>query len=86
MRPIEALRHLELIQGVQLHAGGSCLVKQGNTHVLCAANLENKVPGWMKGRGTGWLTAELCSKRGEKRHFTLGFTIRSPAQSRRRPG
>ncbi len=58
MRPIEALRHLELIQGVQLHAGGSCLVKQGNTHVLCAANLENKVPSWMKGRGTGWLTAE----------------------------
>jgi ribonuclease PH len=44
--------------GVQLHADGSCLVKLGRTHVLCAASLEERVPGWMKGRGTGWLTAE----------------------------
>jgi len=44
--------------GVQLHADGSCLVKLGRTHVLCAASLEEKVPGWMKGRGAGWLTAE----------------------------
>lgn len=44
--------------GVQLHADGSCLVKLGRTHVLCAASLEEKVPSWMKGRGTGWLTAE----------------------------
>ena len=44
--------------GLQLHASGSCLVKVGRTHVLCAANIEEKVPGWMKGRGTGWLTAE----------------------------
>jgi ribonuclease PH len=44
--------------GVQLHAAGSCLVKLGQTHVLCAASLEDRVPGWMKGRGSGWLTAE----------------------------
>lgn len=58
MRRTEELRPLSLDKGVQLHASGSCLVKLGHTHVLCAANLENKVPGWMKGRGTGWLTAE----------------------------
>ena len=56
-RPDEA-RPLTLELGVQLHAGGSCLVKLGRTHVLCAASLEGKVPGWMKGRGLGWLTAE----------------------------
>lgn len=58
MRQPEELRPLILENGVQLHASGSCLVKLGRTHVLCAANLEAKVPGWMKGRGTGWLTAE----------------------------
>ncbi|MDE3033296.1 MAG: ribonuclease PH [Acidobacteriota bacterium] len=58
MRGAEELRPLQLETGVQLHANGSCLVKLGRTHVLCAASLEPKVPGWMKGRGTGWLTAE----------------------------
>ena len=58
MRQNEQLRPLSLEKGVQLHAAGSCLVKLGRTHVLCAASLEAKVPGWMKGRGTGWLTAE----------------------------
>ena len=58
MRGAQDLRALTLETGVQLHAGGSCLVKLGRTHVLCAASLEEKVPGWMKGRGAGWLTAE----------------------------
>jgi len=58
MRRTEELRPLTLETGVQLHASGSCLVKLGRTHVLCAVSLEEKVPGWMKGRGQGWLTAE----------------------------
>ena len=58
MRHGGELRALSFETGVQLHAAGSCLVKLGRTHVLCAASLENKVPGWMKGRGVGWLTAE----------------------------
>jgi len=58
MRLAEELRHLDLEKGVQLHAAGSCLVKLGRTHVLCAASLEERVPGWMKGKGSGWLTAE----------------------------
>jgi ribonuclease PH len=39
-------------------AEGSCLISVGNTRVLCAATIEDKVPQWMKGRGTGWVTAE----------------------------
>ncbi|HEX9009672.1 MAG TPA: ribonuclease PH [Holophagaceae bacterium] len=58
MRESSELRPLSLELGAQVHADGSCLVKLGRTHVLCAASLEEKVPGWMKGRGTGWLTAE----------------------------
>lgn len=58
MRGNSELRPLSMEIGVQLHADGSCLVKLGRTHVLCAASLEEKVPSWMKGRGTGWLTAE----------------------------
>jgi ribonuclease PH len=58
MRRAEELRAFVMEKGVQLHASGSCLVKLGRTHVLCAASLEDRVPGWMKGRGSGWLTAE----------------------------
>jgi ribonuclease PH len=58
MRPAQALRPLSLELGVQAHAEGSCLVKFGDTHVLCAASLEEKVPGWLKGGGRGWVTAE----------------------------
>jgi ribonuclease PH len=58
MRKTEELRSLNLEKGVQLHVAGSCLVKLGRTHVLCAASLEERVPGWMKGKGSGWLTAE----------------------------
>lgn len=58
MRQPEEMRDLTLKLGVQIHAAGSCLVHMGNTHVLCSASLEEKVPGWMKGKGRGWITAE----------------------------
>ncbi|WP_306590656.1 ribonuclease PH [Geothrix sp. 21YS21S-4] len=58
MRRADELRPFGVEKGVQVHAAGSCVVRLGRTHVLCAASLEEKVPGWMKGRGTGWLTAE----------------------------
>ena len=41
-----------------MHAEGSCLIKFGNTHVLCTASLEERVPPWLKGQGRGWVTAE----------------------------
>lgn len=58
MRLLDQLRPLSFELGTQVHADGSCLVKLGNTHVLCSASLEEKVPGWMKGKGAGWITAE----------------------------
>lgn len=57
-RAADALRTIEIIPGYSKHAEGSCLVKFGNTHVLCTATVEEKLPGWMKGLGKGWVTAE----------------------------
>ena len=45
-------------RGVSMHAEGSCLIKFGNTHVLCMASLEERIPPWLKGQGRGWVTAE----------------------------
>lgn len=42
------------------YAEGSCLVKYGNTHVLCTATVEEKVPSWLKGQDKGWVTAEYA--------------------------
>jgi len=58
MRSADELRRLGLETGVQLHADGSCLVRLGDTHVLCSASLEERVPAWMKGQGRGWITSE----------------------------
>ena len=57
-RAADALRPIELITGISKHAEGSCLVKFGDTQVLCTATVEDYVPGWMKGLGKGWVTAE----------------------------
>lgn len=58
LRALDQLRLLSFKIGAQSHPAGSCLVAMGGTRVLCAASLEAKVPGWMKGKGSGWLTAE----------------------------
>jgi ribonuclease PH len=57
-RAAHALRNVSLELNVSKHAEGSCLVKFGDTHVLCTATVEEKVPGWMKNTGNGWVTAE----------------------------
>lgn len=57
-RAADALRNVELIVNVSKYAEGSCLAKFGDTHVLCTATVEEKVPGWMKNLGKGWVTAE----------------------------
>ena len=56
-RPDE-MRQVSLEPGVLKHAEGSCLVKFGNTHVLCTASLENQAPPFLRGTGRGWVTAE----------------------------
>lgn len=52
------LRPVELIRHYTKHAEGSVLVKFGDTHVLCTASVEERVPGFLKGQGQGWVTAE----------------------------
>ena len=56
-RPDE-MRKVSLEPGVLKHAEGSCLVKFGDTHVLCTASLENQAPPFLRGSGRGWVTAE----------------------------
>ncbi|CAN5830163.1 ribonuclease PH [soil metagenome] len=57
-RTDEELRKVQLTRGVSDYAEGSCQVAMGNTRVLCVASVEQGVPGWRKGSGAGWLTAE----------------------------
>lgn len=52
------MRPVSFETGFQKFADGSVLVSYGDTRVICAASLEDKVPGWMQGRGQGWMTAE----------------------------
>jgi ribonuclease PH len=58
-RPDE-LRPVHLEPEYLKYAEGSVLISVGNTRVLCAASIEDRVPAWMKGRGTGWVTAEYA--------------------------
>ncbi len=58
-RPDE-LRPVSFELGVSRYAEGSCLVRFGNTHVLCTATVEEKVPGFLRNSGTGWITAEYA--------------------------
>ena len=57
-RAADAMRPVTLTRNVSKHAEGSCLVKFGDTHVLCTASLEERVPPWLRGKGQGWVTAE----------------------------
>jgi ribonuclease PH len=59
-RATDALRPISLARGAAPNAEGSCLVAFGDTRVLCAVSVEDGVPGWKKGRGEGWLTAEYA--------------------------
>jgi ribonuclease PH len=57
-RRADQLREVRFERQFTKHAEGSCMVRFGDTHVLCTATLEDKVPAWMKGLGKGWITAE----------------------------
>jgi len=54
----DQLRPLRFERGWTKHAEGSVLISVGDTRVLCTASVEESVPGWMKGKGRGWITAE----------------------------
>jgi ribonuclease PH len=57
-RADDEMRKVTIERGVARYAEGSCLVRFGETHVLCAASLEDKPPPWLRGQGRGWVTAE----------------------------
>ena len=57
-RAADEMRQVSLERNVARYAEGSCLVKFGDTHVLCTASLEDKPPMWLRGQGRGWVTAE----------------------------
>jgi ribonuclease PH len=57
-RNTDQLRTVSLEPGFSKYAEGSCLIRFGDTHVLCAASVDESVPRWMRGSGKGWVTAE----------------------------
>ena len=57
-RNFDQLREFTFETNVNLHAEGSCLVKFGNTHVICTASIDEKTPPWLRNSGKGWVTAE----------------------------
>jgi ribonuclease PH len=54
------MRKVSFERGVARYAEGSCIVRCGETHVLCTASLEDKPPPWLRGQGRGWVTAEYA--------------------------
>ena len=57
-RQLDELRPISIETNVTKHAEGSCMIRMGDTHVLCTATLEDRVPSFIKGSGLGWVTAE----------------------------
>ncbi|MQW87955.1 ribonuclease PH [Sinorhizobium saheli] len=57
-RKTDQMRKVSFERNFSKHAEGSCLVRFGDTHVLCTASLEEKVPAWLRNGGKGWITAE----------------------------
>tara|TARA_Y100001970_G_scaffold275623_1_gene377126 strand:+ start:971 stop:1681 length:711 start_codon:yes stop_codon:yes gene_type:complete len=57
-RTFNQMRNISFEIDSNVHAEGSCLVKFGNTHVICTASVEEKIPPWLKNTGKGWVTAE----------------------------
>ncbi len=57
-RAIDQMRDVSIEVGVTRHAEGSCMIRMGDTHVLCTASVDEKVPPFMRNSGLGWVTAE----------------------------
>jgi ribonuclease PH len=59
-RAVDQMRPVSIDINVAKYAEGSCLIKFGDTHVLCTASVEDRTPPWLKGKGQGWVTAEYA--------------------------
>ena len=57
-RKLDELRNVSIETNTTMHAEGSCIIKMGDTHIICTATIEDRVPPFIKGSGLGWVTAE----------------------------
>ena len=57
-RKLDEVRNVSIETNITMHAEGSCIIKMGDTHVICTATVEDRVPPFIKGSGMGWVTAE----------------------------
>jgi ribonuclease PH len=57
-RKLDELRNVSIETNITMHAEGSCIIKMGDTHIICTATIEDRVPPFIKGSGLGWVTAE----------------------------
>lgn len=73
------MRPVRMTRGVNLYAEGSCRIEIGNTHVLCTASVDEKVPPFLKGQGTGWVTAEYSMLPRATRTRTPRDTGKAPS-------
>ncbi len=78
-RADDELRPVKISRNILKNAYGSCLVECGDTKVLCAVTIEESVPGWMKGKGKGWVTAEYAM-------LPAATTKRTPRETNGRKG
>ena len=78
-RARDALRPVSLETGVSKHAEGSCLARFGDTHVLITASVENRVPGFLKDTGRGWVRPNTGCCRAPP---AAGWTVRRPRAGR----
>jgi len=77
-RAVDMMRRVTLVAGVAKYAEGSCLAKFGDTHVLCTASVEERVPPFLRNTGKGWVTAEY----GMLPRSTASRTEREAARGR----
>ena len=57
-RKLDEMREVSIETNITMHAEGSCIIKMGDTHVICTATVEDRVPPFIKGSGLGWVTAD----------------------------
>ena len=71
-RANDELRNIRFTRQFTKHAAGSVLVEFGDTKVICTASVENSVPGFLRGRGEGWVTANTACCRAPRIRETIG--------------
>jgi ribonuclease PH len=75
-------RLVKVTPGVAKFADGSCLIEVGDTRVMCTATVENRVPGWLRGQGKGWVTAEYSMLPGSTPQRTIRDANRNTPAAR----